>query len=387
MSERTMLQLGDYKFEIATAAYQQLEVKDAAKWAEQARIGREPALQWVGQEASTITLNGVVYPAFNGSMAAGIEPLLAMMREGTPYHMVAGTGSVLGQWALVDVTTTRSYFLDDGRARKIEFTLSLKSYGPDEGAAGQAPHLAAVVQSVASPRAVATAAATAKASPSAVEAALDALAASASAIAEMPDITEDSPLSRLSDMASAVSGAVGTVTDMAEGIKAEVAGVIDDVVQGALDMIPQGVTGALRTMSAVTGEIVDMADGVLDTVSAVAALPSSLLSKVVPDQLRPLAGTLMADLNHLKAVTDMHGFGLDVCFKDLRSTERTFAAVADLVDGKGAGAARRVVADLSGRAADCAEELRAVCTATSTWATAAVGKFRLNGANGKEEAE
>lgn len=391
MSERTMLQLGDYKFEIATAAYQQLEAKDAAKWAEQARIGREPALQWVGQEASTITLNGVVYPAFNGSMAAGIDPLLAMMREGTPYHMVAGTGSVLGQWALLDVTTTRSYFLDDGRARKIEFTLSLKSYGPDEGDAGQAPHLAAVAQRTETPSplaAIAPERATdaAKSSSSAVEAALASLDAATSAIAELPDITEDSPLSRLSDMASAVSGAVSTVTGMVDSIKAEVAGVVDDVVQGARDMIPQGVTGALRTMSAVTGEIVDMAGGVLDAVSAVTALPSSLLSKVAPDQLRPLAGTLMADLNHLKAVTDLHGFGLDVSLKDLRSTERTFDAVADLVGGEGAGAARRMVADLSGRAADCAEELRAVCAATSTWTTAAVEKFKLNGANGKEEA-
>lgn len=379
MSERIMLQLGEYKFEIATAAYQQLAAKDAAKWAEQARIGREPALQCVGQEASEMTLNGVVYPAFNGSMAASIEPLLTMMREGTPYQMVAGTGAVLGLWALVDVSTTRSYFLDDGRARKIEFTLTLKSYGPDAGDAGQAPHLAAAAQSVAkAPMAT-------QAAVSATEAVESKFSAVEAALAELPDITADSPLSKLSEMAKTVSGAVDAVNGMVEGIQNEVGELADDVIQGALDIIPQGVTGALQSMGTFTGEIMGMAGGLLDAVSAVTALPSSMLNAVMPDQLQSMAGPLLGGLNHLKAVTDLHGLGLDTCLRDLRSTQRTFSAVADLVAGD-AGAARRAVAEASSRAADCAENLQAVCSATSKWTAAAIDKFKLDRLDGEEAA-
>ena len=42
-----MLALGDYRFSLATAAYQSLRKTAAWRWPGQERISREPALQFV----------------------------------------------------------------------------------------------------------------------------------------------------------------------------------------------------------------------------------------------------------------------------------------------------------------------------------------------------
>ena len=49
MAERVMLGLGEFRFEIATAAYQKFSLNQSWRWPEQARIHRDPALQFVGR--------------------------------------------------------------------------------------------------------------------------------------------------------------------------------------------------------------------------------------------------------------------------------------------------------------------------------------------------
>lgn len=131
MAERTMLRLGDFDFEIATAAYQKYVAKHGAKWAEQERLGRDPALQFVGRSTTEITLDATVYPAVAGSREASLIPLRRMLAEARPHQMVTGVGDVCGLWVLAEVSDTRTFFTDDGEARKIELSLALKYYGPD----------------------------------------------------------------------------------------------------------------------------------------------------------------------------------------------------------------------------------------------------------------
>lgn len=126
-----MLALGDFRFEIGTAAYQTLVRTQAYRWEKQDRIGRLPALQFVGADLQTVELDGVIYPAFRGGLGQ-VRAMRALAARGEPLDLVAGTGDVLGRWCIVEVSETGSVFLDDGRPRKIEFALKLQEYGEDE---------------------------------------------------------------------------------------------------------------------------------------------------------------------------------------------------------------------------------------------------------------
>ena len=57
MAERVMLGLGEFRFEIATLAYQKFSLNQSWRWQEQARLNRDPALQFAGRNVGEIELD------------------------------------------------------------------------------------------------------------------------------------------------------------------------------------------------------------------------------------------------------------------------------------------------------------------------------------------
>ena len=132
---RIMLTLGDFRFEMHTLAYEKLSLSQSYRWSAQARIARDPALQYLGRETAIIQLDGVLRP--NGLIRgrlSHIETLRAMADKGKPQLLVDGLGRVWGKWVITDIKDDRTLFVDDGQARVIAFNLTLKSYGEDGAA-------------------------------------------------------------------------------------------------------------------------------------------------------------------------------------------------------------------------------------------------------------
>lgn len=131
MAERVMLALGPFRFEMGHATYQSLAMSQAWRWPEQARIGREPALQFTGREPVEIRLQGVLFPGFDAGLAQ-VEEMRALADLGKPLQLVDGLGRVWGSWVIVEVGDTRSVLMDDGQPRRVAFEMKLKAYGEDE---------------------------------------------------------------------------------------------------------------------------------------------------------------------------------------------------------------------------------------------------------------
>ncbi|MDA0782436.1 MAG: phage tail protein [Proteobacteria bacterium] len=125
-----MMALGDYRFSIATSAYQQLQRTIAYRWQSQDRIGNDPAMQFVGTGAEQINLEGVIYPHFKGGLGQ-IEGMKSAADNGKPLLLVDGLGQVWRKWVITQIEETREVFLKDGVPRKITFRLSIVRYGED----------------------------------------------------------------------------------------------------------------------------------------------------------------------------------------------------------------------------------------------------------------
>ena len=130
MSERIMLGLGDFRFEIATAAYQKLSLNQSWRWPGQARINRDPALQFVGRDTGEMVLDGVIYPSFKGGISQ-MDAMRKLADQGRPQMLVDGVGRVWGKWVITEIGDTRTLFTADGQPRKLEFSLKLRAYGFD----------------------------------------------------------------------------------------------------------------------------------------------------------------------------------------------------------------------------------------------------------------
>ncbi len=131
MAERVMLALGPFRFEMGSATYQSLAMSQSWRWPEQARIGREPALQFTGRDPVEIRLQGVLFPGFDAGLKQ-VEEMRALADLGKPLQLVDGLGRVWGSWVIVEVGDTRSVLMDDGQPRRIGFEMKLKAYGEDE---------------------------------------------------------------------------------------------------------------------------------------------------------------------------------------------------------------------------------------------------------------
>lgn len=125
-----MMGLGGFRFSISTAAYQQLERTNEYRWQSQERIGRHPAMQYLGEGHTTVRLSGVIYPSFKGGIKQ-IDALRGRAGTGSPQFLASTYGRIFGQFVIMSVGEVQTFFLANGAPRKVEFTLEMKSYGED----------------------------------------------------------------------------------------------------------------------------------------------------------------------------------------------------------------------------------------------------------------
>lgn len=129
-ADLVMMGLGTFRFGMRNEAYQTLVQTASFRWEKVDRIGRAPALQYLGPDAQTISIEGVIYPAFRGGLRQ-VDLMRLQAGTGVPFMMVSGAGLIFKRWVITQVTERKSYLLRDGAPQKIEFTLSLQAYGED----------------------------------------------------------------------------------------------------------------------------------------------------------------------------------------------------------------------------------------------------------------
>ena len=126
-----MMQLGSYQFSVNTAAYQDLNRSTEYRWKNQERVGQHDALQYTGTGVDSITLNGVVFPAYKGGTAQ-VDDMRAQAGNGQPLLLVDGRGFIHGRWVIERIDEQQTVFARAGVPRRQQFSLQIRKY--DDGA-------------------------------------------------------------------------------------------------------------------------------------------------------------------------------------------------------------------------------------------------------------
>lgn len=130
-----MLALGLFVFSLHTLAYQDLQRQLAWRHPSISRVNARPAVQFLGPDDETLTLQGVLLPELAGD-SMSLDMLEAMADEGAAWPLLEGTGRIYGLYVITGLSVTRQLFFQDGAARRIEFTLSLKRVEDDPALLG-----------------------------------------------------------------------------------------------------------------------------------------------------------------------------------------------------------------------------------------------------------
>lgn len=333
MAERVMLGLGEFRFEIATAAYQKFSLNQSWRWPEQARISRDPALQFVGRNAGEIELDGVIYPGFKGGLGQ-IEAMRALADTGKPQQLVDGLGRVWGPWVITEIGDTRTVIADDGQPRKLEFRVKLKAYGEDD-----------VGQATIKPAFRALSAISSLSSVTEAASKLDALTTAAGAL---PEITPAITPTALQSAVSATQGVVGEVTQTVAAVASDISNAVSEALsnlrQGVMDAIPASALQAVKEVQVTVAEVVTVGQELRATVAGVTALPT----------------TLKRDVARLDGQLRLATYSAGSATRILRDTEQTFSAVARLANTT-ESRVRQTVANTAGAVAANAEQFSALC--------------------------
>ena len=130
MPTEYMMALGEYRFSLTTAAYEEFTHSAEYRWAAQERLGRLPARQYLGPGSETVSLRGVLHPHYRGGMGQ-LDRMRTEAARGEPLRMTEGNGRIWGDWVVTRVEETRRVFDADGAPRRVEFRLELARYGED----------------------------------------------------------------------------------------------------------------------------------------------------------------------------------------------------------------------------------------------------------------
>lgn len=119
-----MMSIGLFVFSMQTAAYQEFQRSTNWRHPSNSRVGDSPAYQFTGKGEDVITLKGTVAHEISGNRTP-LEVLRQMADTGKAYTLIEGTGKIYGLVAIADIDETRTYFFNDGAARKTDFTIKL----------------------------------------------------------------------------------------------------------------------------------------------------------------------------------------------------------------------------------------------------------------------
>lgn len=123
-----MIALGSFRFGLSSANYQSFTRTASYRWGKVDRVGVLPAMQYAGPDTQEITIEGVIYPHYRGGLRQ-MDKMRTQAYIGLPMMMVDGLGYVWQRWVIVRVEEKKTYLMADGAPRKIEFSITLKSYG------------------------------------------------------------------------------------------------------------------------------------------------------------------------------------------------------------------------------------------------------------------
>ncbi|EMQ4462204.1 phage tail protein [Klebsiella pneumoniae] len=125
-----MMVFGLFVFELRTLPYQQLQLSRNWRHVKNDRVGRSAKWQYVGAGENQLTLGGLLYPEITGGNLS-LGAVSTMAYTGLAWPLIDGVGSIYGMYVITGLQETHQEFDHYGKAKKIEFTLSLQRVDED----------------------------------------------------------------------------------------------------------------------------------------------------------------------------------------------------------------------------------------------------------------
>jgi len=120
-----MMILGMFVFSLPTLAYQELQRQTDWKHPGNSIVGGRDQSQFTGKGDDIITLNGWIAPELTGSIYS-LDALRFMADTGKAWILIQGTGRILGNFVITNMSEGKTHLAKNGDPERIDFSITLK---------------------------------------------------------------------------------------------------------------------------------------------------------------------------------------------------------------------------------------------------------------------
>ena len=126
-----LMSLGQFLFKIDTLSFTEIQRQRAWIYAENEVAAGRAKKQYTGVGSDTITLPGLIYEEYGFGYRFAVDELATMASTGQGFVLMDGSGYLYGVYVIDNIDETKTYLLDNGVPRKVDFTIKL-SHTDDE---------------------------------------------------------------------------------------------------------------------------------------------------------------------------------------------------------------------------------------------------------------
>lgn len=130
-----LMGLGPYRFATPGMSYHEIVRNIDYRHEPQWRIGRRPAMQFLGTGVETVKIHGIVYPHYTGGFGQ-LNNMRSSAEAGIPLGLASSRGVYFGPWCIAAIHDEQTYFHNNGSPQRVEFDIDLMHYGGDQGGLG-----------------------------------------------------------------------------------------------------------------------------------------------------------------------------------------------------------------------------------------------------------
>ncbi|AMW79759.1 oxidoreductase [Acinetobacter sp. TGL-Y2] len=120
-----LMSLGQFLFKIDTLSFTEIQRQRAWTYAENEVATGRAKKQYTGVGSDTVTLPGLIYEEYGFGRRYAIDELASMASTGQGFVLMDGSGYLYGVYVIDNIDETKSYLLDNGVPRKVDFTIKL----------------------------------------------------------------------------------------------------------------------------------------------------------------------------------------------------------------------------------------------------------------------
>ena len=126
-----LMSLGQFIFNTSSLAFKEIQRQRSWNYADNNVAFGRAKKQFMGSGQDSVSLPGLIYEEYGFGSRFALDELASMADTGQGFVLMDGSGYLYGFYVIDNIDETKSFLVDNGVPRKVDYTLKLSRADDD----------------------------------------------------------------------------------------------------------------------------------------------------------------------------------------------------------------------------------------------------------------